>query len=350
MNKEEALARMVPPGQKRAAAGGAFKGGIVQIHITRACDLDCYGCTQNSQLRGKATFISPENFEKAVVSLKDYFGIVGVFGGNPATAPKFDEYCEILREHIPFDRRGLWCNHPKGHGKVMAQTFNAECSNLNCHNVREAYDEFKRDWPKSRPFGLDSMEIYQGTKQVWQGFVREYEAIKSRFPTSRYEHRFVTGDSRHAPTHGSMIELNVPEEERWSRIANCDINQDWSAMICEFRGELRAFFCEIAGAQAVIFQNNPDYPDTGVRVEAGWWRKPMADFEAQVVQHCHNCLVPMKGFGGMATHHDVPEITTPMYADVFKPKKRAVTVTTDLVQLQIDGVGKNTQYLENAQR
>ena len=82
MNEAQALARMVPPSKPRK---GKPDGGVMQIHITRACDLACFGCTQGSNLAGKVTMITPENFEKACASLVDYFGVVGIFGGNPAS-------------------------------------------------------------------------------------------------------------------------------------------------------------------------------------------------------------------------------------------------------------------------
>ena len=106
MNELQALKKMVAPSMRRRAA---WLGGIVQIHITRACDKACFGCTQGSNLSGKTGFIPVEKFEEAVVSLKDYFGVVGIFGGNPALHPKFDELCQILGEHIRFSRRYYQC-------------------------------------------------------------------------------------------------------------------------------------------------------------------------------------------------------------------------------------------------
>ena len=82
---------------------------------------------------------------------------------------------------------------------------------------REAYDEFRRDWPEARPFGLDK-------------------------------------DSRHSPVYLDMTELVPDEAERNRLISGCDINQHWSAMIGVFRGQLRGYFCEIAGAQAMLKQ------------------------------------------------------------------------------------------------
>lgn len=295
------LEKMVPPYQRRP---GKWMEGVMQVHLTRACDLACSNCTQGSQFGGKATFMSLGNFDKACQSVKEYFGLIGIFGGNPALHPQFAEICEILRSHFPKVKCGIWCNHPKGKGKIMHQTFNPRMSNLNVHLNSEAYWEFKRDWPDSMPFGADK-------------------------------------DSRHSPVHGNPVYFEPDEEKRWELISNCDINQHWSPMICEFRGELRGFFCEVAGGQAMLNQHNPDYPDTGIpfcevcngsglmkayRGEPSqgtelvrcdncfgyaWWQNGMFnnEFTNQVAHHCTNCLVPLRGHGALAQHEQVTTVT-----------------------------------------
>lgn len=312
MNEQECLKKMVAPGANRPVK---WRGGVIQILITRACDRACYACTQNSQLGGKPVMITPENFETCVKSLKGYFGVVGIFGGNPALHPKFPELCEILEQHIPFEQRGLWCNHPKGHGKLMRKIFNPSYSNLNVHQSPEAFAEFKRDWPESHPVGLQD-------------------------------------DSRHSPVLVSMKDLGIPEEERWELISNCDINQNWSALMSQFRGEPRAWFCEIAGAQSMIMENDPSYPDTGFFPEIGWWEKPMEHFKEQVRFHCHQCGVPLRGYGQLGNDKPpTPEQVTKTYLPIFKPKdrNRPVEVVTDRSQLG-EPLGKTTDYIGNSKR
>lgn len=252
-------------------------------------------------------------FEQAVVSLKDYFGVVGIFGGNPALHPKFPELCEILRRHIPKVRCGLWCNHPKGNGNVMRQTFNPAVSNLNVHLDQEAYDEFKRDWPESGPFGLEK-------------------------------------DSRHSPVFVAMQDVIEDESERWDLISNCDINKYWSAMIGVFRGQLRAWFCEIAGAQSILHQWEPDYPDTGMPVTNDWWRKPMRDFAAQVRLHCHACGVPLRGHGSLAQDESGVEQVSKTHESIYNPKRPGRNI--HLVQLRTDvsehALQNFVSYIQNA--
>lgn len=328
MNEQQALAKMVSPGMKRP---GKPRGGVIQIWVTRACDLSCFGCTQGSNLRAGPDgwqYMTPPQFEQACESLVDYFGIVGVFGGNPAISPYFEDYCAILRRYIPKERCGLWCNHPRGHGRAMRDTFNPAVSNLNVHLVQAAYDEFVRDWPECRPFGLHQ-------------------------------------DSRHAPPYVALQDMeDLTEGQRWDMIADCDINKHWSAMIGVFRGELRAWFCEIAGAQAMLHQHEPDYPDTGLdptvryRVEPAtgvplkWWELPMEQFADQVRHHCHGCGVPLRGYGELAQGGSGKEQVSATHAAVYQPKKRdrpveLVQLTTQLGEKR---VGKFTHYLQNGRK
>jgi hypothetical protein len=312
MNEQQALKKMVPPSKKRE---GAFRGGIIQIHVTRACDKACFGCTQGSNLGGKTGMIPLDLFEQAVVSLKGYFGVVGIFGGNPALHPKFASLCEILEKHIPFERRGLWCNHPKGNGSIMRATFNPKVSNLNVHLDMEAYDEFKRDWPESHPFGLDK-------------------------------------DSRHSPVYVAMKDVIEDEPERWKLISQCDVNQRWSAMIGVFRGELRAWFCEIAGAQSIIHQWEEDYPDTGVAVDENWWKLSMQQFSAQVRKHCHECGVPLRGYGSLAQDESGIEQVSATHAEVYQLKRpgRGLQLVQLRTEVSEQSLKSFVSYIQNSEK
>lgn len=343
MNEQQALSQMIAPGTRRP---NIWRNGVLQIWITRACDLGCFGCTQGSNLGGKPGRISVEQFETAVKSLEGYFGVFGVFGGNPALHPEFDRLCEILAANVPFEQRGLWCNHPRGRMAAMRRTFNPAVSNLNVHLVREAYDAFAQGWPECKPY-------LKGLDPSWP----EAKALQRN--QKEYNHR--VGDARHTPPFVAMQDLdelpypdgtNRPntEENRWELIAGCDINKHWSAMICVFRDQLRAYFCEIAGAQAMLHQHESAYPDTGVAVEPGWWRKSMQDFAAQARFHCHACGIPIRSFGELAMG-GVTEKVSPSHQSIFTPKSR--TRPVELVQLSTqlsERVGRVTDYIENGVR
>lgn len=348
MNEDQMLTRMVAPSQHRE---GKPRGGVIQIHVTRACDLGCFNCTQGSNLRGPYSFISLENFEKACQSLQTYFGIVGVFGGNPAIHPQFEELCAILRKYIPKDCCGLWCNHPRGNGRVMRRTFNPSVSNLNVHMKQEAYDEFLRDWPECKPFGLtkDSRHSppYVAMKDVVLKTCPECEG--------RGGHWNGVGsvrndwDCTNCQGTGKVTDTNRCRE----LIAACDINQHWSAMICEIRGGLYGYFCEIAGAQAILHQNDIHWPISGVPVDGSsdWWDRPMEDYLDQVRQHCFSCGVPLRGYGNLAQATEGQEQVTATHESIYQPKnkERLVELVTDINQIDSRNL-VFTQYVQGADK
>lgn len=332
MNKEEALSKMLAPNARRPSK---WRGGVIQIWITRTCDKSCFGCTQGSNLRSSSKEnmnMTTKNFLLAVQSLIGYPGVVGVFGGNPALHPEFPEICNILRAYIPYQQRGLWCNNPFGHAAVMRETFNPAYSNLNVHQDQKAYDAFKSGWPECNIIGLES-------------------------------------DSRHSPVHGSMLDLQTlpdpknpkqpitnNEENRWDYISNCDINQHWSALVGQFRGQPRAWFCEIAGSQSMLMQEQPDYPDTGIPLpcppENPWWRRSMQDYAEQASYHCHRCLVPLRGYGENANSTTGIEQTTKTYLPIYIPKKttRAVSLVETHSDLLPGRIKLSTNYIGNSNK
>ena len=307
---ESVIASMVAPYQPRPV----HLGGVLQIWVTRACDKACFGCTQGSNLGGKPTMITPEQYAEALESLRGYFGVVGMFGGNPAIHPQFDELCRILRESwVPLEQRGIWCNHPRGKIKTIAETFYAPHSNLNVHMDADAYREFAEGWPESK---------------VW---------LKG-----------MDADSRHSQVYVALKDVIPDEGQRWRLIQNCDINRFWSALIGVFRGELRAWFCEIAAAQAMLHQNDPDYPDTGLPVSPGWWRRPIQDYAEQIRYHCHRCGVPLRGRGELAMTGTKEQVSE-THRDIYKPKikGREVEVVTQLDQVEPGALPIMTDYIGN---
>lgn len=294
-----------------------WRGGVLQIWVTRACDLACTSCTQGSHLAGKPGMMTPEQFFNACESLMKptkYFGVVGMFGGNPCVHPQFDQLCGIMKELIPFEQRGLWSNNLNGHGAVCRKTFNPDVSNLNVHQNKEAYDEMLRDWPLCMPKGLHE-------------------------------------DSRHSPPFVAMQDMeDMTDDERWALIGDCDVNQRWSALIGVFRGNLRAWFCELAGSQAMLHENEPDYPDTGKVVEPGWWNNPIEAFEAQIRYHCFACGHPLRGRGDLA-RTGTTDFVSKTHAGIYKLKRPAgktVKLVTRRSELG-ETVSAATQYLPGEQ-
>ena len=271
---------------------------IFQIWTTRACDKCCFGCTQASNLAGRPGFMTPAQFEKACLSLQDYPGVIAMFGGNPCMHPQFEELCEIMRNTVPKLQRGIWTNNLLGKGKACRKTFHPSACNINVHLDKDAAEEIRKTWPAMR------------------GKIKGEDV-----------------DSRHPPPFVAIQDVVHDEQDMWAQIATCDINKKWSAMIGVFRGELRGWFCEVAGAQSILHQDNPEYPDTGVPVVYGWWKDGMEAFQQQILKHCPECGIPLRGKGQLAVGGDLEQVSR-THAAIYRPKRpRTVELVTRLEQL-----------------
>lgn len=270
-----------------------WRSSVIQIQVTRACDLACTHCTQGSNLGGKPAMMTIEEFEIACQSLAGFGGVVGVFGGNPALHPHFDELCKIMRAYFPFEQRGLWCNNLRGKGAHARITFNPKHSNINVHLNSDAYEEFKRDWP---------------------------EALSAR---PDHTTAGLTTDSLHSSPWVALKDVIPDEAERWELIGKCTVNQFWSALVGVVPGRgLRAYFCEIAYAQAALHaeaSDAADWPDTGLEVRPGWWKLPMAAFEAQARLHCQACGIPLNRQGQLAIGGEREEFSE-THRHIARPK------------------------------
>lgn len=333
MNEQQALQLMVPPSQRRPSI---WRQGVMQIWVTRACDKACCGCTQGSNLAGRPGMITTDQYAQALDSLRGYFGVIGMFGGNPSIHPHFKQLCAILRDRVPYEQRGIWCNHPltPENAKEMALTFNPNVSNLNLHQDQSAYDMFAQYWPGAR-----------------------------------HQLKGLTLDSEHTSWWRSPTDLGVPEEERWERISQCDVNQLWSAMIYPFRGRMVGSICEIMGAMDMLKQDDPNWPDTGIDITQKydslghpiyndtddpanwsrglyWWQLPIEAFREQVKSHCHHCMMPYKDRPLMANGNK--EEVTEFWKGVIVPKKkdRLVQLITTSDTIQKDTKVHATDYVK----
>jgi hypothetical protein len=371
MNEQQALSLMIAPGTRRP---GKYREGVIQIWTTRACDKSCFGCTQGSNLAGKPGLISVEQFRQACKSLKGYFGVVGMFGGNPATHPQFEDLCAVMREEVPFGQRGLWSNNPMSfrNAVIMRNTFNPRVSNLNVHLDEVAYSLFKEGWPESIVVGLHEDSRHSPP------YVAMKDVLKKPCPNCDGTGKVDYGEEGSFPcaTCNSTGQI-YDEEKAWELISGCDINKHWSAMIGVFRGELQAWFCEIAGAQAMLHQGEEDYPDTGISLmfervagpDYPWWKLGMVDFAEQVRKHCHECGIPLRGHGelaqadkinteyggtlsaGMVEPSDAKEQVSATHQAVYKPKRKGRRVELVTVEEQLGPpLQRVTDYLGNARR
>lgn len=321
MNEEQALQSFYPPWKARPNKPMG-SGGVMQIHVTRACALACRNCTQGSNLRGKNTFMTPEQFEKAIASLEGYPYLIALFGGQPTLSPWFPEYCSIMRNKLPINQRGLWTNALNGWGAECRKTFYPVNCNLNVHTDQQAFEEFRRDWPEANIIGHST-------------------------------------DSRHGPVYVAMKDVIPDEGERWRLISDCDIARNWSSMIGLFRGELRGWICEVMGAQSILHQDEPEYPDTGIPVVdwstgevSQWWKLPLKGFANQVRKHCHECGVPLRGYGLLSQDDTGSDQVSAIHASIYKPKRKGheIEVVTGLQQLGVGRLQEFTSYIQNGRK
>jgi hypothetical protein len=300
-----------------------------------------------------------EMFEKAVKSLGTYFGLIALFGGQPTLHPEFPAICEVMTRLVPRNKRGLWTNALNGHGKLCREVFDPVNCNLNVHLDQAAYDEFKRDWPECNPVGLHQDSRHAPVFLAMRDVLKKECHYCEGTGTYKIRPHITGGEERRVPCVGCSATGKAYDVEKgYELISQCDINQHWSAMIGMFRDQLRAWFCEVAGAQNMLRQDDESEPDTGLdpTVLHGqwgkeWWQLGMDHFAGQVKFHCHRCGVPLKGRGELSQAADGVEQTSQHYASVYKPKRRGRKVELVTVPSQLGApLERMTDYLGNAKK
>lgn len=166
---------------------------LIQIEITNACHLRCANCTRFTGHHSKPFFMDLEMVERAIDSLKDFPGGVGIIGGEPTLHPQFEEICLILKKKIKKKKRWLWTSGHK-----------------------------------------------------WETHER---MIKKVFGNNVFYNDHSEEDQTHQPILISIDEVVEDKECMWNLIDNCWIQNYWSASITPKGG----FFCEVAAAMDMLF-------------------------------------------------------------------------------------------------
>ena len=276
--------------------------GIICIDVTNKCDLACSNCTRLLENQVDFWDMTPANFRTALKSLAGFTGGIAVIGGNPCMHPQFAALCDVIAEEIPDKpRRGLWTNNFFKHRDLADRTFGF--FNLNPHGDTRC------------------------------------EKSLSPFRKRNYH----SGHSVHAPILTAGKDL-FDEERMWDRIAKCDVNQNWSATIIQNKGQLRAYFCEIAASFDLARGE-----DHGMEVVEGWWQRPISDFSGQIRQFCPGCGIPARIPGTK----DADEIDTftasnrDIVANAVKNGRKVVEITS--VDNVIEQWHKVTDYSPDLQ-
>ena len=264
----------------------------IQIDVTNACVRGCANGTRFCGLHKKPFFMDYDYFCKAVDTLVDHPGLIGIMGGEPTLHPKFKEMCEYL------------------HSKVDPEI-----------RVKEGSRKYPTDSfiEMQRRFELDEYEIHEyadGPRPIirgaglWTSMTRLYqknlEVIQDTFNFQNLnDHNNV---SFHQPVLIIRKDMGI-DDNTWEKLKNqCWINQEWSGSVTP-KG---CFFCEVAGALDILY----DGPG-GLPLEEGWWKKDINAYKDQF-HWCELCGVPLKTFARDA-REEVSDISKTNY-ELLKTK------------------------------
>lgn len=173
---------------------------IIQIEVTNACEHECTNCSRFSGHYHKTYFMELEQVEKAIESLLDFPGGIGIMGGEPLMHPDFLEICRLMKVMVSPERRHLWT------------------AGYNWNMYREV--------------------------------VRKTFGENVRFNN----HSDIT--QKHHPMLLSISDIIDDQETIRQLVADCWVNRKWSASI----NPKGAFFCEIAGAMDMLFEGPGGHP------------------------------------------------------------------------------------------
>lgn len=243
---------------------------VIQIEVTNACVNTCSNCTRFCGHHKKPFFMDYDTFCRAVDSVLDHPGLIGVMGGEPTIHPDFEQMCCYLRDRLP-DR----LKPDKGSMKLPTDSF------------VEVRRELELDKYEIYPYADGPRPIIQGAG-LWTSMTAKYrdhyEIIQEVFNFQNLnDHQNI---SYHQPVLISRKDMGIGDKE-WIKLReNCWVNQQWSSSVTP-KG---CFFCEVAAALDYMYEG-----PGGLPIEKGWWKRPIEDF-AQQFRWCEYCGIPLETF------------------------------------------------------
>lgn len=241
---------------------------IIQIELTNACLHECSNCTRFCGHHKKNFFMDWDTYKRAVDSLQDFKGTIGIMGGEPTLHPEFERFVTYLNEKIKYKKCKNDFIVPSV--KFMDKIHRQEIENRSIHkNV----------------YGKDKNAVYGAG--LWSALVptyyKNFEIIQDVFNIQ------VLNDHSHIMYHSPILfsrkDMGINDED-WVKIRNnCWAQHNWSASITP-KG---AFFCEIAASLDILF----DGPG-GIPIEPGWWKKEPEEFNQY--NWCELCGIALAQF------------------------------------------------------
>jgi len=225
--------------------------GIIEIDITNACVHSCANCTRFCGHHKKPFFMGFDTFKKAVDSLADWEGIVGIIGGEPTLHPEFERFCDYLREK-------------RIKKKVVAS--------------RKPIYDMQFHILSGLDGGISNVVLLSS---LAPSYFKHYETINDTFS------RQLLNDHGNDVMHQALLmprkELGISDEEWEKKRDACWIQNAWSATITP-KG---AFFCEVAGSLDMLFDGPGGWP-----IEKDWYKRTPEDFKDQLhwCELCSACL------------------------------------------------------------
>ena len=244
---------------------------IVEIDVTTRCTFQCSGCTR---LVGHvpARDMDMPTFRKAVDSLVDHPGMIGVIGGEPLLWPHLDEATDYLvaRTGGP-DGRPAHCTPVPDLAQFLLENYSDVA-------VRR---------------GLFT-SLPPSTIRHWEKILESYQFIgfNTHENAGLHQQFLVAGE-----------ELPISREQRLQIIQDCWVNKYWSCSITP-QG---CWPCEIMGSLAHAF-DGPG-PRQGWPIERGWWRRPPSDW-GDMLRWCDICGAAL----------DVPRLPSTDKREIVSPR------------------------------
>jgi hypothetical protein len=226
------------------------KRWLCHIDVTNHCQekFSCVYCTRYiKHLRPDQKYFMPlDYFSKALNSLIEFPGRIGIMGGLPTMHPKFESICKILQERIPRSKLQLWVSGEPTYYKYM-------------NIINETF------------FCTTNNEHTDTQKELCQ-------------------HQVTTLASKEV----------IPDEKfRRSLIENCWVLRDWCPTIGYLPSEpdsyKSAFICELMFGQEIILGKHAgiDFVE-----DPYWWNRSLndAEYSNQLETYCGYCsmCIPMK--------------------------------------------------------